>query len=221
MNYLSHYYIDHQKGNYYFNAALFLPDFARNYVKHFTNTFTDFTEHEQNLLAGCLAHYQADKTFHPSAFFNQYNTAIVEEINQFVPLAHLPRKWFLGHILTEMLIDRLIVKQMPEICHQFYHDLAQIDTKILHVYVSRFSFKNADPFIKNFRHFCDARYLFGYALDESFVYSLTRVYAHTTKTDITLNDKMLVKQLVNFIEQKYFNEPMTILAALKTVFQTQ
>ncbi len=218
MNYLSHYYIDNKPGNYYFNSALFLPDFARNYVQQFTPAFDTFLPEEQQLFNGCQAHYAADKVFHPSVFFKQWNETIKQEITSFEPLNYLQRKWFLSHILTEMLIDRQIVKIMPTICKQFYGQLDEIDTKILHLYVSKYAHKNVDPLVKHFQHFCEVKYMFGYAQDESFIFSLSRVYGRATGIELNLKEKQLFKELVNFIEQNHFKEPIAILAELKNMF---
>ncbi len=218
MNYLSHYFIDFKQDNYYFNSALFLPDFARGYAKGFYKIKTNLLVQETQLHQGCLAHIQADKIFHPSQFFKKYSDIINYELQQFEPLAHINRKWFLAHILMEMMVDRLLVKFFPTVCHSFYHDLNQIDTKILHQFVLRFSNKSIDPFIKQFKHFCEVRYLFGYAIDDSFVYSVARVFKYGSGIEMTMSDKFFLKKLINNLEQIHFNDPMIILAELKQVF---
>lgn len=218
MNYLSHYFIDNKQGNNYFNSALFLPDFARNVARGFDNEVYGLTLPEIQLQLGCKAHLKADKLFHPSVFFKKYSDIINHELQQFEPLAHINRKWFLAHILMEMMIDRLLVKFFPTVCHSFYHDLNQIDTKILHQFVLRFSNKSIEPFIKQFDHFCEVRYLFGYAVDDSFVYSVARVFKYGSGIEMTMSDKLFLKKLVNNLEQIHFNDPMIILAELKQVF---
>jgi hypothetical protein len=218
LNYLSHYFIDNKQDNNYFNSALFLPDFARNVARGFDQEITDLSANEIQLQLGCKAHLQADKLFHPSAFFKKYSDIVNHELQQFEPLAHINRKWFLAHILMEMMIDRLLVKFFPTVCHSFYHDLNQIDTKILHQFVLRFSNKSIEPFIKQFDHFCEVRYLFGYAVDDSFVYSVARVFKYGSGIEMTMSDKLFLKKLVNNLEQIHFNDPMIILAELKQVF---
>jgi hypothetical protein len=218
LNYLSHYFIDNKQDNNYFNSALFLPDFARNVARGFDSEVHGLTLPEIQLQLGCKAHLKADKLFHPSAFFKKYSDIINHELQQFEPLAHINRKWFLAHILMEMMIDRLLVKFFPTVCHSFYHDLNQIDTKILHQFVLRFSNKSIEPFIKQFDHFCEVRYLFGYAVDDSFVYSVARVFKYGSGIEMTMSDKLFLKKLVNNLEQIHFNDPMIILAELKQVF---
>lgn|GEM_PF-1509468 len=219
MNYLSHYYIDNQPGNLYFNSALFLPDFARNYTRKFNNEIQGLTPFETQLQLGCLAHLNADKIFHPSSFFKKYNEIIAYELNKYNSLSHIPRKWFLAHILFEMLLDRLIVKSNIAIAHQFYNDLEKIDTKILENFVLHFSNKNVAQLIKNFEHFCKAKYLYGYAQNENFVYALSRVFKSGTGFEMSLNEKIDLKRFVILIEEKHFSEIIIVLTELKEVFK--
>ena len=219
MNYLSHYFIDHQQGNHYFNAALFLPDFARNTARGFDNKWIDFSEPEIQLQLGCLAHLNADLIFHQSDFFKKYSKIFSDEMNQFEHLKHLKRKWFFSHILFEMMLDRLIVKHFENTCKLFYQDLEKINNEILFQFVLRYTNKPIEPFIKNFEHFCEAKYLFGYAVNDSFIYSLSRVYFYGTKTMLHFADKWALKLFVNLLEEKYFNQPMVIIAELKQVFE--
>jgi len=219
LNYLSHYYIDNQPGNLYFNSALFLPDFARNYTRKFNNEIQGLTPFETQLQLGCLAHLNADKIFHPSSFFKKYNEIIAYELNKYNSLSHIPRKWFLAHILFEMLLDRLIVKSNIAIAHQFYNDLEKIDTKILENFVLHFSNKNVAQLIKNFEHFCKAKYLYGYAQNENFVYALSRVFKSGTGFEMSLNEKIDLKRFVILIEEKHFSEIIIVLTELKEVFK--
>lgn len=218
MNYLSHYYIDHIPGNYYFNGALFLPDFARNYTRNFDNSILDLTPNELQLQLGCVAHLEADKIFHPCEFFKKYTEILLLELNNYKPLAHINRKWFLAHILFEMWLDRLLIKTNINIVHAFYNDLEKIDTKVLTNFVLRFSNKNIVPLIIHFKNFCNAKYLYGYAQNESFVYAISRVYKNGTLYEMTLEDKELLKKFLILMEERHFKEPISILAALKMLF---
>jgi hypothetical protein len=60
--------------------------------------------------------------------------------------------------------------------------------------------------------------LFGYAVDDSFVYSVARVFKYGSGIEMTMSDKLFLKKLVNNLEQIHFNDPMIILAELKQVF---
>ena len=218
MNYLSHYYIDNKPGNHYYNSALFIPDFARNYARGFHNVQLDLKPSQQQLQFGCIAHLNADKLFHPSLFFKKYSEIINFELKNFEPLVHLNRKWFLSHIMFEMLIDRLLVKHFPSACHSFYSDLDAIDTKILEEFVLRYSYKHIDQFMRNFKHFCEVKYLFGYVFNDSFVFSIARVYKQATTIEMSMSDRFFVKEFINKIEQQYLFDPIMIISELKQVF---
>jgi hypothetical protein len=218
LNYLSHYYIDSKPGNHYYNSALFIPDFARNYARGFHQYHSDLKTNETQLQLGCMVHINADKMFHPSSFFKKYSQIINVELKNFEPLVHLNRKWFLSHIMFEMLIDRLLVKHFPSTCHSFYSDLEAIDTKTLEEFVLRYSYKNIDQFMRNFKHFCEVKYLFAYTFNDSFVFSIARVYKQATTIDLSMSDRFYLKEFVNKVEQQYFYDPIIIIAELKQVF---
>ena len=67
VNFLSHYYFDHQEGNPYFNLGLIFPDIVRNFVRgsklNFTIDMKD-TPSADSLQKGCIQHVQSDKIFH-------------------------------------------------------------------------------------------------------------------------------------------------------------
>jgi hypothetical protein len=218
LNYLSHYYIDSKEGNYYYNSALFLPDFVRNYAKGFEYEQKGLDANQLQLQLGCKAHLKADKVFHPSSFFKNYSQLVNSELQQFKPLAHLNRKWFLAHILFEMLIDRLLINHFPDTCHAFYNDLSSIDTNTLEKFVMSYSFKNIDQLMRNFKHFCEVKYLFGYTYNDSFVFSIARVYKQAANIEMSMGDKYLLKVFIDNIENQYFNDPLMIVAQLKQVF---
>jgi len=218
LNYLSHYYIDSKPGNHYYNSALFIPDFARNYARCFQQNLSDLKPNELQLQLGCIAHLNADKLFHQSLFFKKYSEILNFELNNFDPLAHLNRKWFLSHIMFEMLIDRLLVKHFPSACHSFYSDLEAIDTKTLKEFVLRYSHKNIDQFMRNFKHFCEVKYLFAYTFNNSFVFSIARVYKQATTIDLSMSDRFYLKEFFYKVEQQYFYDPIIIIAELKQVF---
>jgi hypothetical protein len=139
-------------------------------------------------------------------------------LKSFEPLAHFNRKWFLSHIIFEMLIDRLLVKHFPSACHSFYSDLDAIDTKILEEFVLRYSYKNIDQFMRNFKHFCEVKYLFAYVFNDSFVFSIARVYKQATTIEMSMSDRFFIKEFIIKIEQQYFYDPIIIIAELKKVF---
>ncbi|MBI3882715.1 MAG: hypothetical protein HY305_00400, partial [Sphingobacteriales bacterium] len=128
------------------------------------------------------------------------------------------RKWFLAHILFEMMLDRILVKHHENVCHSFYNDLNLVDTNILSDFIKQFAHKDIRQFMLNYHHFCKVKYLFGYAADHSFMYSIGRVYKQATSLELTMSDKLNFNYFINLIEEKYFNKPMIILAELKNVF---
>lgn len=74
--------------------------------------------------------------------------------------------------------------------------------------------------MRNFYHFCEVKYLFGYEYNDSFlsVFSIARVYKQATSIEMSMNDKFFLKEFITIIEQQYFYDPLIIVAQLKQVF---
>lgn len=219
MNYLSHFFIDQKLGNHYFNTALLLPDLARLIVHDFSKLFNDFSTDEKELYCGCLAHYAADRKFHDSNFFKLHFELINQKINASNFGNEVNRKFFLAHILFEMLLDRIIVKHQIEVSENFYSSLNKIDCNTLKAFVMRYSNAEADGFINSFNQFRKVQYLFRYVNDTEFVYSISRVMRNVTKVELDWSNKFILLRLINEIENELFSNVQEVLLNLKSLFK--
>ena len=220
MNYLSHYLIDHQTNNHYYNTGLLLPDITKGQVKTFKKEPpTQLTENESNLLNGCLKHYESDKRFHSSSFFNGMNQDLNEVLKKAGFSVQLQRKWFLAHIFTELMIDRVIVKNYPHVTDGFYFSLNAIDNNILLQFLNKFEAHDTSIFLNRFNHFRQVQYIYYYSNTNKFVYSLTRIMMRAGLPEMIETDKMKLELLTEEIETKYFSDHAHIINELKKVFE--
>ncbi len=222
MNYLSHFYIHQKPNNAYYNLGLILPDFARANVASFKVEPHLSQAAFIQIYQGCMAHYSADKIFHSSTFFTHY-TEQYKNILYTSPFSKsFNRRWFLAHILFEMMIDRLLINHQIKVCVDFYNNLQNIDEATLALFVKNYQCKNLDVLLKNFNHFCQAKYIFKYADNNSFVYSINRVLQQagvTSKaTGISDEDKIVLQQCIDKIEQSIFKNAQQILFELKSIY---
>jgi hypothetical protein len=72
--------------------------------------------------------------------------------------------------------------------------------------------------MRNFKHFCEVKYLFAYVFNDSFVFSIARVYKHATTIEMSMSDRFFIKEFINKIEKQYLLDPIMIIAELKQVF---
>ncbi len=218
MNYLSHFYVHERPGNAYFNTGLVLPDLARSYVKRFSNaTVYDDPQHVE-LQLGCMQHYADDKAFHSSSFFEEGTAACIAEIKETLFDGVMERRWFIGHILFEMLLDRLLVRHQPAVANRFYDQLDQTGTEKLHEFLKLNEATKSEKLMENFGHFRRARYIRNYTDNNLFVYSLSRVLLRARLPELSAINRGILEDCITKLEAGPFKEAYSVLLAMKNVF---
>lgn len=221
MNYLSHFVIDNHPEDHYYNTALILPDITKRWIKTFKvpEPAATFLPGQYQLLKGCFQHYASDKQFHASRFFERYQHVINERLKaqKFSPDVH--RKWFIAHILTELLIDRRIVVSDPGMVDAFYNSLNKIDDTVLTGFLQYYGMKETDEFFRFFDHFRSVQYIYYYADNNKFIYSLNRIMMRVGIRELSEKDADLLLEAVLEIEAEYMSDGKILLNELKQVFK--
>lgn len=153
-------------------------DQALNYLQNSANM--------ANISAGINNHITADCSFHTSEFFRQgqYNIRI-----QLEPITQIPvKRFFLAHILFEMLLDRYLIKLFPSFLVRYYQIYTpnfcqqiastittcyQIPDNSFHLFLNRF---------------VESRFLYSYLEMDQLVLRAARVIMNTGKRNIPLID---------------------------------
>lgn len=173
MNFLAHYFFD-RTDNIYHNTGLVLPDLSRNFCKGHLQLKRDFDDHHFNALkTGSLKHMEMDRIFHNSVFFKD----AVHEISQLLDKeAQWPRKWFLNHVLSEIMLDRAIMDEHPHICPAFYSDLSLTDPQVIESFLMHNGVENHHLFGERFLKFQEYQFIFNYQHNEKLIIALSRLY---------------------------------------------
>jgi hypothetical protein len=221
VNYLSHFFIDSKQDDHYYNAALILPDIAKPWVKKIEASFISpiASVHQIELLNGALAHYRADKLFHASSFFEFYQYKINEYLKHILLSPDVNRKWFIAHVLTEILIDRQIVKLQPEIADGFYESLSAIDDAELAAFLRSCGVNDTDPFFLFLDRFRKARYIYYYADNNKFLYSLGRIMMRVGIKELGEKDGEKLLEAILTLESLWMSNPHQLLSDMKAIFK--
>ncbi len=218
MNYLSHFYLDHVAGNPYFNVGLLLPDIAKDQVKTFKVTVSDLIPVHKEIQLGCLRHYKSDKIFHASSFFMDNMHWINEELKNTAISNLVQRKWFIAHIMMELMVDRQIVKNEPAMVDDFYGNLLLVDEIQLNNYLLKFGAIDPENFIVRFNHFRTVKYIYYYADNNKFVYSLNRIMMRAGLQEMNQSDKSIMEKFIIEMETRYFSDYEKMKQNLIAVF---
>ncbi|MBC7383553.1 MAG: hypothetical protein H7296_11290 [Bacteroidia bacterium] len=219
MNYLSHFYIHQKPNDPYFNAGLILPDLGRSFVKTFKEVLINPAD--LNLCAisnGCLQHYEADKLFHGSEFFKWGTLICTEELKDLHFNNVVEKRWFIGHILFEMLLDRLLVRHQPQVLTDFYDQIQLADLNQIKEFFILSKVNRKEKLLQYFNHFRKVQYIRSYIDTNLFVYSLSRVLIRAGLPALTFSDRAILEECVKRMENDIFKDAYHVLLRLKKVF---
>lgn len=181
LNYFSHYYFDHREEELH-NFGLVLPDFVRNFVKSKRLQpilENEDSEHLELLRIGTNRHFERDKKFHASGFFTRVSDGMTNIIKPVFQEVNIPRYWFASHLLTEMMLDRVLISENKEMADAFYRDLELANTGVIDMFLQNRGIDETGVFFERVTRFNQAKYLLQYVKDEAMVYSLNRIFMFT------------------------------------------
>ncbi|MFY8020451.1 MAG: hypothetical protein ACOVP1_04610 [Bacteroidia bacterium] len=199
--------------------GLILPDLARGLVKKYHEIGEEYPSAYHELLAGCYSHLEDDKKFHASHFFEKGTRVCLEAIKMSNDLQQINRKWFLGHILFEMLMDRLLVKHYPRIGKQFYADLHHVDPEVLGGFLELQGVKETERMLRMFHYFKQSAYILNYTDNNLFGYSLSRVMMRAGLPEISFHERRDLLKLVIDLEENWFAEVYSRIFEMKQIFE--
>ncbi|MBN2434496.1 MAG: DUF479 domain-containing protein [Spirochaetes bacterium] len=193
MNFLSHYHIQSIPDNNEYSIGVTLPDIISLYQNPkpiSSRIITDIADkqnispQESRLVCGMNAHYQADKIFHTSPWFTNSMQSVCNLYTD-VFNKHLPQS--LSHILVEILLDKFLIENNPEIISKFYDQYQKFNIKTAHNLFERCAFYDKSLFEKSFTRFKTLRYIENY-----------RTYSGIAQTLKQISERLDIKTSVNF-----------------------
>ncbi len=175
MNFISHYYFDQKTGHPYFNLGLFLPDmFSICHLNwRYAQSIPVVKPQVHDLVEGIEMHQLLDSDFHHSAFFHKYSNMV----NSMIELEATPlkrRKYFIAHVLVELVIDKILIEKDEHILYSLYDDMEKIDTAYLPLLFDRKA-SYTKPFLTFFENFRTRKYLFNYTRNEALIFVINKI----------------------------------------------
>ena len=205
MHFLSHYYLDRNKNNPLFVAGALLPDIAPHFTKTYNsrirNKEWDLDEPIVSVHNGILRHYELDAVFHNSVVFKEScthaSTCMANEgLNR-----EKYRFWFLGHIVTEVMLDRQLILDNPGLVEEYYEVLNSVDIGILEAYVNNIaSVGERSKILSNFIKFLDAKFLRHLENIDGAAEGIVRTVLRATGVIFNEDDKMKLIAALHNIE---------------------
>jgi hypothetical protein len=182
MNYISHYFLDAQPDRPYFNFGLALPDMMGTAARGWKPAPVHVgpaPEIHGEIAAGVSAHLTADRIFHNADFFKAGCSDLRVLFEQEGLVMPGIRMFFLVHIFLEMMLDRIIIRNRPDIGEAFYKDIGKIDEIVAMDFIRADGTDAVERFPLFFNRFREHKYVLSYTLDQSLFFATNRILNRT------------------------------------------
>ncbi len=133
---------------------------------------------------GIVNHHRDDNWFHGTRAFAELNLQFAIELRELLPGDDGFRPTFVGHILIEVILDRLWIEEDPRWASQYYEILAAIDPVVVGASVSKVIGQPVDELPDLIRRFIQARFLYDYLQTDTLLVRLNQVMRRVKLADL-------------------------------------
>lgn len=181
MNYLAHGYrfLD----NPLFLAGTAVPDWLsvvdrkvrarRRLVSPIVQATQD--EDVRQIGRGILQHHQDDDLFHRCEAFQNLEAEFSGQFRRHMPDRYDHRPAFLGHIVTELMLDATLADRDRTLLNRFYDAMSQVDATLVETVVNSMATRPTDQLAWFIERFRQERFLDDYAQNDTLARRLNQV----------------------------------------------
>ncbi len=141
-------------------------------LKAVTGQFDDSTN---EVITGILQHLSDDDVFHRNPTFLMLESEIGRSFRRLMPDPYDHRPPFLGHIVTELMLDAWIAEQNPSILSQYYDAMRSVDEDFIQGTVNQVATQQTSQLAYFIRKFREIEFLYDYLDDERMLVRLNQV----------------------------------------------
>lgn len=175
---------------------------------------------DRNIADGVLQHLSDDDLFHRCHRFMILESELSARFRRIMPDPFDHRPPFLGHIVTELLLDSFIVEQMPEVLAAYYSAMSVVSPIQVERLVNRLATRTTDRLAGFIRKFQTVAFLYDYMDDNRLLGRLNQVLRRVTlppldeqSLNVLRDSRILVRvhgdELLQAVERPVFAEHST------------
>lgn len=135
---------------------------------------------DQQLAAGILQHLQDDDRFHRSGLFLMLESEIGLRFRRQMPDVYDHRPGFLGHIVTELMLDAFLAEQRTELLDRYYDVLSEVNPEMIQDVVNLVGTRQTDQLAWFVAQFSRVKFLYDYLDDRQLLGRLNQVLHRVT-----------------------------------------
>lgn len=216
MNFVAHFFLDREIGNPYFAIGAATPDLLSIYHPDLRIKKAqipdvdelDLNEHGLALLDGIERHFEADRIFHSSPLFAKETGAISHALSERFQEGEVPRKYFIAHVLLELVLDKVLIEIYPDLLDTYYRHFEAaapfLEVEIATSEICQNPLPNYSHFLQKF---LENRYLYQYQRWDHIAYVLGRILRRVSIEERKFIEDprfmVLVKDLESDLKKNY------------------
>lgn len=134
----------------------------------------------QLLVGGMLQHLRDDDLFHRSATFLMLESELGSRFRFRMPDPYDHRPGFLGHIVTEMMLDAILAEEQPGLLRGYYKAIAEVRPEQIEDTVNLVATRPTAQLAIFVSRFREAEFLYDYLQDTRLMSRLNQVLRRVT-----------------------------------------
>jgi hypothetical protein len=129
----------------------------------------------RRVAGGVIRHIEDDRWFHGTQAFVETNMQLAVQLRDLLPGDSGFRPTFVAHILIEICLDALWIRDDSSIADDYYSTLRSIPPTTIERCVNAITGKPTDQLAVVIERFCDVRFLYDYLDDDKLLMRLNQV----------------------------------------------
>ena len=212
MNYFAH-ALPFLEGDPYFVAGTAVPDWmsvadrpVRVREKLAVPVIAASTCHLTTAVgSGAIQHLRDDDWFHRTQGFTEVTSQLAGLFRSALPTDESPRCGFLGHIVTELLLDDCLIAKFPGLLDRYYELLAGVDAVRIESVVNQIARGKTDRLQRFIPLFLRERFLYDYADNVRLLHRLNAVLNRVKLSVLPTSISDLLSEMRMIVQRRTFD----------------
>ncbi len=154
------------------------------------------------LAAGVMQHLEDDAWFHKTAAFAITSAELTVLFCETLPADHGHRPAFLGHILTEMLLDAVLIERRPDLLDGYYSALSKLDPRVVEDAVNQMVPRGTDRLTVLIPLFVQERFLDDYCDTNRLLVRLNQIMRRVKLSLLPEDFERVLSRSRSIVEQR-------------------
>lgn len=129
----------------------------------------------RDVAVGIIRHHEDDRWFHGTEAFVSTNLELAVQLRDQLPGDAGFRPTFVGHILIEMLLDSLTIRDQPDLAERYYFSISEAGAENIQRCVNQITGKPTDRLAAVIERFVKIAFLYDYRDVERLLFRLNQV----------------------------------------------